>query len=77
MFIISRNGKTTVISGWRAWLLGALVFAVTASVVALCALLALGVALTLTMVLFIAVPVVIGIALLGSLFRGSLLRSRR
>ena len=24
MILISRNGKTTVITGWRAWLLGAI-----------------------------------------------------
>ena len=69
MIVISRNGKTTLISGWRAWLVGALVFGVTTTLVVLCAVLVLGIALTLTMLLFIAVPVAIGAALLTSLLR--------
>jgi hypothetical protein len=69
MIVISRNGKTTVIRGWRAWLVGALVIAVTTTLVALCAFLALGIALTLTVLVCIAVPVAIGVALLASLFR--------
>ena len=69
MIVISRNGKTTVISGWRAWLVGALVFVATTTLVALFALLALGMALTVTMLVLIAVPVAIGVALIGSLFR--------
>ena len=69
MIVISRNGKTTVIRGWRAWLVGALVFGATTTLVALCAVLALGIALTLTMLVFIAVPVAIGVALLASLLR--------
>jgi hypothetical protein len=69
MIVISRNGKTTVISGWRAWLVGALLCVVTTAFVALFAFLALGIALTLTMFIFIAVPVAIGVALLASLFR--------
>lgn len=69
MIVISRNGKTTVITGWRAWLIGAVVCVVTTAAVALVAFLMLGIALTVTMLLFIAVPVVIGVALLASLFR--------
>jgi len=69
MIVISRNGKTTVISGWRAWLVGAVVFSLAAILVALFAVLALGIALTVTLFVFIAVPVAIGIALIASLFR--------
>jgi hypothetical protein len=42
---------------------------VTTAVVALVAFLMLGIALTVGMLLFIAVPVAIGVALLASLFR--------
>ena len=69
MIVISRNGKTTVVTGWRAWLVGAVVCVVTTAVVAAVVFLMLGIALTVTMLLFIAVPVVIGVALLASLFR--------
>jgi hypothetical protein len=69
MIVITRNGKTTVITGWQAWLIGVVVFAVMTTLVALFAFLALGIALTLTMLFFIAVPVAIGVALIASLFR--------
>jgi hypothetical protein len=69
MIVISRNGKTTVVSGWRAWLIGAVVVAATTVILALVAFLALGIAMTLTVVFFIAVPVAIGVALLASLVR--------
>ena len=69
MIVITRNGKTTVITGWQAWLIGAVICVVTTAVVAFVAFLFLGLALTATMLLFIAVPVAIGVALIGSLFR--------
>ena len=69
MIAITRNGKTTVITGWRAWLPGAGVFVVTTILVAMVSFLVLGIALTVTTLLFIAVPVVIGVALIASLFR--------
>jgi hypothetical protein len=69
MIVITRNGKTTVITGWRAWLIGVVVFVVATTLLALFAFLALGIALTLTMMVFIAVPVAVGVALIASLFR--------
>jgi hypothetical protein len=69
MIVITRNGKTTVITGWRAWLIGVVVFVATTTLLALFAFLALGIALTLTMVVFIAVPVAVGVVLIASLFR--------
>jgi hypothetical protein len=69
MFVITRNGKTTVITGWRAWLLGAAVFVVMTILLAVFAVLVLGLAVTVTMIVLIAVPVAIGIALLASVFR--------
>lgn len=69
MIVITRNGKTTVVTGWRAWLIGAVVCVATTAVLALGAILMLGFALTATMLLFIAVPVAVGVALILSLFR--------
>jgi hypothetical protein len=69
MIVISRGGKTTIIRGWRAWLIGASVFMVTTVLVALLAFLILGAAITVTAVLFIAVPVALGATLIASLFR--------
>jgi hypothetical protein len=69
MIVITRNGKATVITGWKAWLIGVVVFVATTAAMALVAFLFLGIALTVTMLLFIAVPVAIGVALIASLFR--------
>ena len=68
MILITRNGQTTVITGWKAWLIGIGVFAATAAIVALIAFLMLGIAITV-MRCFIIVPVAIGVALIASLFR--------
>jgi hypothetical protein len=69
MIVIQRNGKTTVVTGWQAWLLGAAAFAVTMVVLWLVFFVLLGVAITVGAVLLIAVPVLIGIALIASAFR--------
>jgi hypothetical protein len=68
MLVISRNGKTTVITGWRAWLVGAVVFGVMTVLAAAFAVLALGLALTVTMIVCIAVAVGVGIGLVACLF---------
>ena len=69
MIVIQRNGQTTVITGWRAWLVGAAAFLVTTLLLGLVAFLLLGVAITVRAVLMIVVPVAIGLALLASVFR--------
>ena len=69
MIVISRNGKTTVITGWRAWLIGAATVLLITVVLALIFVLVLGAAVTLALFLSIAVPVAIGVALIASLFR--------
>jgi hypothetical protein len=69
MIVIQRNGETTVITGWRAWLVGAALLVTTTLVIGLVAFLLLGVTITVGAVLMIVVPVAIGLALLASVFR--------
>ncbi len=69
MIVVTRNGKTTVLTGWRAWLAGAAIFAAIALLLALIAFVVLGFAITLGAVLLIVVPVALGVALLASAFR--------
>ena len=69
MIVIQRNGETTVITGWRAWLIGAVALVLTTVLIGLIAFLLLGVAITVGAVLMIVVPVAIGLALLASVFR--------
>jgi hypothetical protein len=69
MIVIERNGQTTVVTGWRAWLLGAAAFIVATVILAFVIFALLGVAITIGAVLLIVVPVLIGVALLASLFQ--------
>ena len=69
MFVITRNGKTTILTGWRAWLAGAAVWAAATLLLFFIAFVVLGLAITVGTVLLIVVPVAIGFAILASLFR--------
>jgi hypothetical protein len=68
MLVVEKNGRATVVSGWRAWLLafGAVLGAIAAFV--FLGFVFLGIALTIGAVLFIAIPAAIVIAIFGSLF---------
>jgi hypothetical protein len=68
MIVIERNGRRTVITGWREWvIILPAMFLIALAVLALLGL-ALGVAFTLITLLLIAVPVAIVLALVASLF---------
>jgi hypothetical protein len=67
--LVERNGQTTVVTGWRAWLLAATLFIGLTLVMAVVAFVFLGAAITVGAVLLIVVPVAIGVALIASLFR--------
>jgi hypothetical protein len=69
MIVISRNGRTTVLTGWRAWLAGAAIFVAASILFAVIVFVGLGVAITIGAVLLIVVPVAIGLALVTSVFR--------
>jgi hypothetical protein len=68
MIVIERNGRRTVITGWREWVIVLpAMFLVALAVLALLGL-ALGVAFTLITLLLIALPIAIVLALIASLF---------
>ena len=69
MIVITRNGKTTVITGWRAWLMGVAIFLAATAFLFVIAFVILGVAITTGAALLIVVPVAVGVAILASLFR--------
>lgn len=69
MIVIQRNGQTTVITGWRAWLIGAVAFVAATVLIGVLAFVLLGVAITVGAVLMIVIPVAVGLALIASLFR--------
>lgn len=47
MIVIERDGKTIVITGWRAWVIGAVAVVVMTAVLAALAFLVFGIALSL------------------------------
>jgi hypothetical protein len=68
MLVVQKNGHTTVVSGWRAWLLAfGLVLGAVAAFFFL-AFVFLGIALTIGAVVLIALPVAVGIAIFSALF---------
>jgi len=69
VIVIQRNGKTTVISGWRAWLAAAGVFVLVTAVLWVIAFVLLGVAITVGTILLIVVPVIVAVAIVASLFQ--------
>jgi hypothetical protein len=68
MIVITRNGTTTVLTGWRAWLVGAAAFVGLSLLFAVIAFVVLGIAVTVGAVLLIIVPIAIGVGLIASLF---------
>jgi hypothetical protein len=74
MIVITRNGETTVYTGWRSWLIVGLASIVTAAVIVVVAFLMLGLAITLAAILVFVVPVAIVLALIASRFQST--RSR-
>jgi hypothetical protein len=66
MIVMTRNGKTIVVTGWQAWLAGALMFLAAMAILAGIAFLMFGIAVAITLVLLVVVPVAIGVAVLAS-----------
>jgi hypothetical protein len=63
MIVIERDGKTVVITGWRAWLLTAVAVVVTTAVLAALAFLVLGIAVSIVAFLLIVMPAVVIVAM--------------
>ncbi len=70
MIVITRNGKTTVLTGWRAWLAGAVAFVAMWVILALLAFILVGVGITIGTIMLLVIPAAIGVGLIGSFFRG-------
>jgi hypothetical protein len=66
MFVITWNGKTTVLTGWRAWLVGAVLCVAAALALVVAAFLVLGLTITIAALLLFVVPLAIVIALLSA-----------
>ena len=69
MFVITRNGKTTVYTGWQAWLMGALALVAVWLIFAFIAFFVVGLAVTVGFVTLLAVPAIIAVAVISSAMR--------
>ena len=69
MIVIERDGKVIVVSGWRAWVVGAVAVVVTMIALGAVAFLVLGIAVTMVAFLVILIPAIAIVALLGSFLR--------
>lgn len=69
LIVVERNGRTVVLTGWRAWLAGVGAMLLAWFVLALIIFLLLGAAITIGLVMLLLVPAVAIAALVGSLMR--------
>lgn len=68
MLVVERNGRTTVVTGWRAWLLAAFAMLSGLATLVLLAFIFFGVAMAVGAVLLIAIPAAIIVAIVTALF---------
>ena len=64
MTVITRNGKTTVYTGWRAWLIGTAALIIVWLVFVL-----VGIAITVGIMVLLLVPAAIVVAVVGGMVR--------
>ena len=69
MFVITRNGKTIVLTGWRAWLATALICLAAALLLVFVAFLVLGITITIAAIMLFVVPLAVVLALLAAGWR--------
>lgn len=68
MIVITRNGKTTVITGWKAWVLGTVAVIMAWFVLAGVVFFMIGAAVTAGLFLLLAIPAVVFVGLVSRLF---------
>ncbi len=69
MIVIERDGKTVVITGWRAWVIGAVAVVVMTAVLAALSFLVLGIAVSVVAFLLIVMPAVAIVGLMALFFQ--------
>ena len=69
VFQIERDGKTVVVTGWRAWVMGAVAVVVMTLVLAALTFLVLGIAVSMVAFLLIVMPAVAIVVLMASFFQ--------
>ncbi|HML30376.1 MAG TPA: hypothetical protein PKE16_16390 [Hyphomicrobium sp.] len=70
MIVITRNGETTVLTGWREWLFKLVVFMAAVLLFGVIAFVMFGLAVTIGALAMIVIPAAIIVGLLGIVFGG-------
>lgn len=68
MIVITRNGETTVLTGWREWLFKIVVFMAAILLFGVIAFVMFGLAITIGAVALVVIPAVVIVGLLGTIF---------
>jgi len=68
MIVITRNGETVVLTGWREWLVRIVIFLAAILLLGVVVFLFFGLAVTVGAMALILIPAVIIVGLIGSLF---------
>jgi hypothetical protein len=68
MIVITRNGETTVLTGWREWLVKIVVFMAAILLFAVIAFLMFGLAVTIGAIALVVIPAAIIVGLLATVF---------
>jgi hypothetical protein len=69
VIVIERDGRTVVITGWRAWIIWAVAVVVMTAVLAALAFLVLGIAVSMLAFLLIVAPAVAIVVLMAWFFQ--------
>ncbi len=69
MLVIKSGGKTSTVTGWRAWVVFAVVFVVAVVVMAAVVVLLLGLTVTIGIIFLLVVPLAIVGAVIAELLR--------
>ena len=69
VIVITRNGRTVVITGWRAWLMGFAAMLVAWFALAAIVFALVGVAISVGVILLLLIPAIVIVSIVGSLMR--------
>ncbi len=69
MIELTLNGKRTVLTGWKAWLVYAAAIVVVLMILALVAFLMIGISVTIGAILLLVIPAAVVVAIVGSLMQ--------
>ncbi|WP_045834706.1 hypothetical protein [Hyphomicrobium sp. 99] len=68
MIVITRNGETTVLTGWREWLVKIVIFMAAVLLFAVMAFLMFGLAVTIGAIALVVIPAAIIVGLFATIF---------